>query len=241
MKLVLNHWVSGARRGPRGDDPARRAARRRPARFLEIIEGGPMFAPYAKLKGDEDDRALLRAELLARAGARKDAGLIAEAAARGLDLPLAELDPRAMQMAVDAGHGDEDMAAAVEAGRQRARRRSSSSTSRTTSRPGGALAVPDGDEIAGRHQRARRLRRLRPRRRHARLAPARPRLVRRAGRPVAGALRRRHAGRRAAPGARPARDRRGRRQGPGPGHRGLLGLRGHATWTSCCASAASTR
>ena len=40
--------------------------------------------------------------------------------------------------------------------------------------PGGALAVPDGDAIARAPEPARRLRRLRPRGGHARLAPARP-------------------------------------------------------------------
>ncbi len=50
--------------------------------------------------------------------ALKDAGLVEEAA-RGarLDLPLARTVAARMQLAVDAGHGDEDMAAAAEAGR----------------------------------------------------------------------------------------------------------------------------
>ena len=69
--------------------------------------------------------------------------------------------------------------------------------------PAARSPSPDGDAIAAADRRARALGRVRPRRRHARLAPARPRLVRRAGRPVAAALRAGHARRRAAPGARP--------------------------------------
>ena len=92
--------------------------------------------------------------------------------------------------------------------------------------PGGALAVARRRRDRRARRRARPLRRVRPRRRHARLASARPRLVRRPGRPVAGALRPGHARRRAAPGARPRARRRRRRQGPGPRDRGLLRLRG---------------
>ena len=47
--------------------------------------------------------------------ARKDADLIAEVAD---DLPLARLVSERMGRAIDAGHGDEDFSAVVEAGRQ---------------------------------------------------------------------------------------------------------------------------
>ena len=80
--------------------------------------------------------------------------------------------------------------------------------------PGGALGVEGGDEIIAAHQRPRRVRRVRRRHRHPRLAPARPRLVRRAGRPLAAALRPGHPGGRASPRAGARGDRRRRRQGP---------------------------
>ena len=107
--------------------------------------------------------------------------------------------------------------------------------------PGGALGVPRRrrDRRADRGARALAAS-YDARRRDARLAPARPRLVRGAGRAVAAALRPGHAGRRAAPGARPRARRRRRRQGPGPGDRGLLRLRGDRPRRRCCASAAST-
>ena len=57
--------------------------------------------------------------------------------------------------------------------------------------------------------------------------PRRPRLVLRAGRALAGALRAGHAGRRAAIEPRPPGHRPDRGQGPGARRRGLLGVRGH--------------
>ena len=96
----------------------------------------------------------------------------------------------------------------------------------------------DGDAIAGRDRAARPLRRVRARRRHARLASARPWLVRRPGRPVARALRPGDAGRGAASGAGPRAGRRRRRQGPGPARPRATPASRRRTWPSCCASAA---
>ena len=102
--------------------------------------------------------------------------------------------------------------------------------------------MPDGDEIAGQHQRARR-------------APAtttssspratgtRPTTARSPSRAGSGPC----TASQGTPGAElhPAldrdADRRDRRQGPGPGHRGLLGVRGHRARRARCASAASTQ
>jgi 3-hydroxyisobutyrate dehydrogenase len=51
--------------------------------------------------------------------AAKDAGLVADAArGAGLELPGAEAARRQMDKAIAAGHGDDDMAAAVEAYRR---------------------------------------------------------------------------------------------------------------------------
>ena len=160
--------------------------------------------------------------------AAKDARLALEAAREaGLELPALAAIREQLERGVELGHGDSDMAAAVEASRRdepRADRR------RLPERLRGARRRAVG--ARGRHdrrahQRARALGRVRPGGGDARLAPAGARLVRRAGRPVAGALRAGLAGRAAAPGARRGGDRRDRRQGPGPGHRGLLGLRRH--------------
>jgi 3-hydroxyisobutyrate dehydrogenase len=88
------------------------------AAFLDVIDGGPMGPPYAKLKGTMMiDRAYETSFALALA--RKDAGLVEAAAeAIGLDLPLPRVVGERMQAAIDAGHGDADMAATVEAGRR---------------------------------------------------------------------------------------------------------------------------
>jgi 3-hydroxyisobutyrate dehydrogenase len=82
-----------------------------PRRFLEVIEGGPMGPPYAKLKGTAMiDRSFEPSFTLAMAA--KDAALVADAAEKaGLELPLPALVRDQMRRAIDAGHGDEDMAA----------------------------------------------------------------------------------------------------------------------------------
>ena len=82
-----------------------------PAHFLEAIDGGPLNAGYVQLKGkmildgDFSPSAPLSVML-------KDVGLIREAAERAhTTVPLADLIERQFGRAVDAGHGDEDMAA----------------------------------------------------------------------------------------------------------------------------------
>ena len=62
-----------------------------PRAFLEMIDGGPMFAPYAKLKGEAMiERSFEPSFPLALAA--KDAGLISRR--RAPDAPAAEADPR---------------------------------------------------------------------------------------------------------------------------------------------------
>jgi 3-hydroxyisobutyrate dehydrogenase len=88
-----------------------------PAKFLEIIDGGPLGPPYAKLKGTMMIERSYDTSFALR-WALKDAALVEEAAREaGLDLPLARTIAERMQLAVDAGYGDQDMAATVEAGR----------------------------------------------------------------------------------------------------------------------------
>jgi len=117
MKLVLNHWVIALVEGLAETVLLAEALDLDPQAFLDVIDGGPMGPPYAKLKG---------ANMVARsyepnfslALAHKDAGLIAAAAeAVGADLPLATLVRERMGMAIEAGHADDDFSATVEAGR----------------------------------------------------------------------------------------------------------------------------
>jgi 3-hydroxyisobutyrate dehydrogenase len=88
-----------------------------PEQFLGIIDGGPLGPPYAKLKGSM---------MIARsydpsftlALAAKDARLALEAAREaGLELPALAAIRAQLERGVELGHGDSDMAAAVEASR----------------------------------------------------------------------------------------------------------------------------
>jgi 3-hydroxyisobutyrate dehydrogenase len=117
MKLVINNWLLALTEGLAESVLLAEGLGLDPATFIDIIDGGPMGPPYAKLKGTMMiDRAYDTSFALSLA--RKDAGLV-EAAARaaGLALPLPRVVAERMQAAIDAGHGDEDMAATVEAGR----------------------------------------------------------------------------------------------------------------------------
>ena len=117
MKLVLNPWLISLVEGLAESIQLAEGLGLDPRAFLDIIDGGPLGPPYAKLKGTKMIERSYEPSFALR-WALKDAGLVEEAArAAGLDLPLARTIAERMQMAVDAGHGDEDMAAAVEAGR----------------------------------------------------------------------------------------------------------------------------
>jgi 3-hydroxyisobutyrate dehydrogenase len=117
MKLVLNHWVIALVEGLAETVLLAEGLDLDPQAFLDIIDGGPMGPAYAKLKGGN---------MIARSYepnfslelAHKDAGLITAAAeAAGIDLPLATLVRERMGMAIEAGHGEDDFSATVEAGR----------------------------------------------------------------------------------------------------------------------------
>jgi 3-hydroxyisobutyrate dehydrogenase len=118
MKLVVNNWLLALTEGLAESVLLAEGLGLDPAAFLDIIDGGPMGPPYAKLKGTMMiDRAYDTSFALSLA--RKDAGLVEEAAsALGIDLPLPRVVGERMQAAIDAGHGDDDMAATVEAGRE---------------------------------------------------------------------------------------------------------------------------
>jgi 3-hydroxyisobutyrate dehydrogenase len=117
MKLVLNAWLIALVEGLAESIQLAEGLGIDPAQFLEIIDGGPLGPPYAKLKGTMMiERSY--APSFALRWALKDAVLVDEAGrAAGLDLPLARTIAARMQVAVDAGHGGADMAATVEAGR----------------------------------------------------------------------------------------------------------------------------
>ena len=113
LKLVLNNWLVGLVEGLAETIGLAEALGVDPAVFLDTIDGGPLGPAYAQLKG----RAMIAREFPAAFSlslARKDAGLVLEAASRcGFDAALARVVAAKMDEAIAAGHGDEDMAATV--------------------------------------------------------------------------------------------------------------------------------
>jgi 3-hydroxyisobutyrate dehydrogenase len=117
MKLVLNAWVVTITEGVAESIALAEGLGLDPRTFLEIIDGGPIGPPYAKLKGTMMiERSFEPSFPLALAA--KDARLVAEAAVSvGLDLPLPQAIHAQMTKAIEAGHGEEDMAATIWAAR----------------------------------------------------------------------------------------------------------------------------
>ena len=115
LKLVVNNWIVGLLGVLAETIAFARATGVDPQKFLETIEGGPLGLPYAQMKGammiDEDFPTSFSAKL-----ARKDAGLVLDAAeARGLDLAVASAVAARFDETIEAGHGEEDMAAVYRA------------------------------------------------------------------------------------------------------------------------------
>jgi 3-hydroxyisobutyrate dehydrogenase len=117
LKLVVNNWIVGLL-GVLAETVAfAEAIGVDPAKFLETIEGGPLGLPYARMKGtmmlEEDFPTSFSANL-----ARKDAALVLDAAAaRDLRMQIAESVVVRFDEAIQAGHGEEDMAAVYRAAR----------------------------------------------------------------------------------------------------------------------------
>jgi 3-hydroxyisobutyrate dehydrogenase len=111
LKLVANSWVV-ALTAAAGETLAFARALGVPGeRFLELIAGGPLDSAYAQTKG----KAMLAGDFATSFSlklARKDAGLVIEAAGQvGIDAPVARGVAEAFDRAIEAGHGEEDMAA----------------------------------------------------------------------------------------------------------------------------------
>jgi 3-hydroxyisobutyrate dehydrogenase len=115
LKLVTNSWIVGLLGALAETVALARALDVDPSQFLEVIEGGPLGVPYARMKGqmmiEEEFPTSFSANL-----ARKDVGLVLDAAeAQGLRLPLSEAAATHFDEAINAGHGEEDMAAIYQA------------------------------------------------------------------------------------------------------------------------------
>ena len=118
MKLVLNAWLVALIEGLAETVALAEGLELDPAEFLDIIDGGPLGPPYAKMKGTMMiERSYEPSFSLALAA--KDARLAVDAAKRaGLDLPALAAIRDQLERGVEQSHGDEDMAAAVEAVRR---------------------------------------------------------------------------------------------------------------------------
>ena len=117
LKLVVNNWIVGLL-GVLAETVAfAEATGVDPAKFLQTIEGGPLGLPYAQMKGSmmvEDDFPTSFSANLAR----KDAALVLDAARdHDLHLRIAEAVTARFDEAIQAGHGEEDMAAVYKAAR----------------------------------------------------------------------------------------------------------------------------
>ena len=111
LKLAANAWVFTVVEGIAESLTLTRDLGLDPRLFLEAVRGGAMDAPYVQLKGE----AMLDDEMAPAFGlsnALKDVDLILAAAqAAGVDLALMPGIRAHFARAVDAGHGDLDMAA----------------------------------------------------------------------------------------------------------------------------------
>jgi 3-hydroxyisobutyrate dehydrogenase len=111
LKLVVNSWVTTLIEAIAEAVALAEASGLDPQQFLDAIKGGPTDTPYAQLKGS----AILARDFtpsFALSGALKDTGLILELAQEvGVEMAVTEAVRRHMAVAVERGHGDEDMAA----------------------------------------------------------------------------------------------------------------------------------
>jgi 3-hydroxyisobutyrate dehydrogenase len=110
LKLVTNAWLVAVAEGVAETVALAEGLGLEPALFLEAIDGGPLDAPYARMKAqamiDRDFTPAFALKL-----ATKDAMLAVESAGEhDLDLPVLRAISERMQQAV-AGHGDEDLSA----------------------------------------------------------------------------------------------------------------------------------
>jgi 3-hydroxyisobutyrate dehydrogenase len=114
FKLVANGWILGLLGALSETVALARALDVDPARFLEVIQGGPLDSPYAQLKGKMMVEGEFPTSFSAKL-ARKDAGLVLDAAGeKGLRLALAEAVAEHFDRAIEAGYAEHDMAALYE-------------------------------------------------------------------------------------------------------------------------------
>ncbi|TNC27068.1 NAD(P)-dependent oxidoreductase [Amycolatopsis alkalitolerans] len=110
LKLVANAWVLALTNGTAESVRLAGQLGLDPKLFLDAISGGALDSPYAHAKGG----AMISGELslsFATSLAAKDAQLVLDAAGGEIDLGGVRAALTHLKAAIDAGHGDEDMAA----------------------------------------------------------------------------------------------------------------------------------
>lgn len=110
LKLAANNWVLSLTNAVGESIALAESLGVRPQLFLDAIAGGAVDSPYAHIKGG----AIVSGDYTPSftvSGAHKDASLIADAAGE-LRLDVAEAVRERFRRAAEAGHADEDMAAA---------------------------------------------------------------------------------------------------------------------------------
>ncbi|GEL23483.1 dehydrogenase [Pseudonocardia sulfidoxydans NBRC 16205] len=112
FKLVANSWVMAVTAATGETMALAKGLGVDPAVFLDAIEGGPLDLPYLRVKA----QAILAGDWrpsFSAANAAKDSGLIVDAgAAAGVRLDVAAAARDRLRRVSDAGHADDDMAAA---------------------------------------------------------------------------------------------------------------------------------
>ncbi|HEX8102455.1 MAG TPA: NAD(P)-dependent oxidoreductase [Solirubrobacteraceae bacterium] len=112
LKLTVNTWILGLVESLAETVALAQKLGVDPGLFFQTIGGGPLDTKYAHTKGALMTERSFEPASFSLALARKDAGLVLDAAAEAdLALPIIEAVAKQMGTAIDAGHGDEDMAA----------------------------------------------------------------------------------------------------------------------------------
>jgi 3-hydroxyisobutyrate dehydrogenase len=111
LKLVTNSWVLAVVEGVAETLALAEGLGIPPERFFEAIGGGGLDMPYLRLKGEAIVKRSFEPSFPLRLAAKDGALVEAAADAVGLDLPMQRTIAERMAAAVEAGYGDEDLAA----------------------------------------------------------------------------------------------------------------------------------
>jgi 3-hydroxyisobutyrate dehydrogenase len=111
LKLAVNAWVLALTQGTAEAVALAKGLGLELDQMIEALDGSPTDAPYFRMKAKLMDDGEYPASFSLRLAA-KDAALMAEAASQaGVDAPMIRTIAQRLAEGVDAGHGDEDMAA----------------------------------------------------------------------------------------------------------------------------------